>query len=207
MKHAPLASQATTSRRHVLIEYVLIAGVNDSVHNATELVRLLSGMEVLLNVIPYNPTDVCYEYAAPTAEALKLFVDTVKAGGLHATVRQELGQDIASACGQLVIGAGKPPGADGFGGCDSQQSPKRAPVIIRDLEDLVASAHVKHDRAASPRRPRRPEESVFQTAADMSTPSTLFTDAAIPLAVGAAAAVVAAGAVFVGWRLWATTRP
>ncbi|KAI9345138.1 radical SAM domain-containing protein [Zopfochytrium polystomum] len=124
--------QTANSRRHILIEYVLIANVNDSRETAEELAELLAGMDVLVNVIPYNPTDVGFSFAAPSPDALKLFVDTVKAKGLHVTVRQELGQDIASACGQLVVnGARKAKEAKAAGGSCAKPA-------VTDLEDLLS---------------------------------------------------------------------
>jgi sorting nexin-8 len=110
-------------RRHILIEYVLIRDVNDSDEVAHDLGKLLQGKDVLLNVIPYNPTDVPYDYKAPTAERGASFVDiTRRIYGLHTLFRQELGQDIASACGQLVI--------------DSKKTACNEPIA--DMEDIGA---------------------------------------------------------------------
>jgi 23S rRNA (adenine(2503)-C(2))-methyltransferase len=95
-------------RRHILIEYVLIRDVNDSDEVAHQLGTLLQGRDTLLNVIPYNPTDVPFDYKTPTPEQAASFVDiTRRVYGLHTLFRQELGQDIASACGQLVIDSKK----------------------------------------------------------------------------------------------------
>ena len=65
--------------------------------------------DVLLNVIPYNKTAVPFDYNPPTKEECAEFVDIVRSYGLRVLFRQELGGDIASACGQLVIESrGKP---------------------------------------------------------------------------------------------------
>jgi sorting nexin-8 len=110
-------------RRHVLIEYVLIKDVNDSDQVAHQLGQLLQGKDILLNVIPYNPTDVPYDYKTPTPERSASFVDITRSVyGLHTLFRQELGQDIASACGQLVIDSKKP--------CNEP---------IADMEDIYSS--------------------------------------------------------------------
>ena len=96
--------KSNNRRRHVLIEYVVIDQVNDSPQVAHELGQLLQGRDVLLNLIPYNPTDVPFDYKPPLAENTRVFVDIVRHEyNVHTLLRQELGQDIASACGQLVI--------------------------------------------------------------------------------------------------------
>ena len=108
-------------KRHVLVEYVLIDNVNDSEEVAHELGQLLAGKDVYLNVIPYNPTDVPFDYKSPSLASTRKFVDIVKTYGIHTLQRQELGQDIASACGQLVVSSSK---------CDS----------VGDLEDFGLSS-------------------------------------------------------------------
>ena len=89
----------------VMVEYVLIADVNDSDAVAHELGQLLQHRTVLLNVIPYNPTAVPFDYKAPTTAAADHFTDIVRGYGVRTVRRQELGQDIGSACGQLVVGS------------------------------------------------------------------------------------------------------
>jgi adenine C2-methylase RlmN of 23S rRNA A2503 and tRNA A37 len=61
-------------KRHVLVEYVLISGINDSDETAHSLGKLLKGLDVLLNVIPYNVTDVPYDYKPPTIDRCEKFV-------------------------------------------------------------------------------------------------------------------------------------
>jgi adenine C2-methylase RlmN of 23S rRNA A2503 and tRNA A37 len=90
-------------KRHVLIEYVLIRDINSSPQVAHDLGKLLVGKDLLLNVIPYNKTAVPFEYEPPTKEECAEFVAIVRSYGLRVLFRQELGGDIASACGQLVI--------------------------------------------------------------------------------------------------------
>jgi adenine C2-methylase RlmN of 23S rRNA A2503 and tRNA A37 len=90
-------------KRHVLIEYVLIRDINSSPKVAHDLGKLLVGKDFLLNVIPYNKTAVPFEYEPPTKEECAEFVAIVRSYGLRVLFRQELGGDIASACGQLVI--------------------------------------------------------------------------------------------------------
>lgn len=113
-------------KRHVLVEYVLIANVNDSEETAKELGLLLQNRSVLLNVIPYNPTAVPFDYKAPSQEKTRAFVNTVKEFGVRTLQRQELGQDIASACGQLVV--------------EDAEGPSSTTNGIEDLEDLMTGS-------------------------------------------------------------------
>lgn len=54
-----------------MVEYVLLAGVNDSDAHAEELGKLMAGRNVMINIIPYNPnlTADMHGYQAPTEEA------------------------------------------------------------------------------------------------------------------------------------------
>lgn len=91
-------------RRHVLIEYVMIQGINDTIEVAHLLGKLLEGREVLLNLIPYNITAVPHDYKPPTEADKAAFVDVVRrVYKVHTILRQTMGDDIDSACGQLVI--------------------------------------------------------------------------------------------------------
>ena len=89
----------------VMIEYVLLSGVNDLPKHAVELADLLEGKPVLINLIPYNPnvTADMYGFKAPTKEDAYKFGKILIERGLHARVRIERGGDIAAACGQLAL--------------------------------------------------------------------------------------------------------
>ena len=89
-------------RRRILVEYVLIAGVNDSPEAATKLVRLLAGLRVKVNVIPLNE-DAVYlpDLKRPPEEAIGRFVKVLADAGLTVTVRRSKGPDVSAACGQL----------------------------------------------------------------------------------------------------------
>jgi adenine C2-methylase RlmN of 23S rRNA A2503 and tRNA A37 len=65
-------------RRHVLVEYVLIKNINDSAETAHDLGLLLKDREVLLNVIPYNPTDVPFDYKTPDPATGEKFVSITR---------------------------------------------------------------------------------------------------------------------------------
>jgi 23S rRNA (adenine2503-C2)-methyltransferase len=89
-------------RRRITAEYVLLAGVNDSIEDARRLARLLRGLAVKINVIPFNP-DPRYvpEFHRPSESAVDAFVETLAVGGYTVTVRRSKGPDAAAACGQL----------------------------------------------------------------------------------------------------------
>ena len=86
-------------RRKVFVEYVMLAGVNDTVGQAHALAASLGPKEFKVNLIPYNPTG---RFDASSQAAITAFRDALSAGGVPATVRLTRGRDIAAACGQLA---------------------------------------------------------------------------------------------------------
>jgi adenine C2-methylase RlmN of 23S rRNA A2503 and tRNA A37 len=98
----------------IMIEYILIHDINDRAEHARELVQVMRprAQHILLNLIPYNPTDVFEAYMPPTPEAVKEFFDICVAGGMYTRVRQEMGQDIDGACGQLALVGSSAPVAE-----------------------------------------------------------------------------------------------
>lgn len=89
-----------TSGRRLTYEYVLLGGLNDSIQQAHELVRLLRGRSALLNVIPYNPV-AGLPYKTPAAGAVTQFREALEQGGVNVQFRLRKGSDIDAACGQL----------------------------------------------------------------------------------------------------------
>ncbi len=88
-----------TSRR-VTIEYVMLNNVNDRVSNALELAKLFKGMNIYVNLIPYNETEAL-EFKRSSKDNIKTFYDTLKKNGINVTIRKEFGGTIKAACGQL----------------------------------------------------------------------------------------------------------
>jgi len=86
------------TNRRVTIEYVMLNMVNDSKDNALELAKLLKGMNVYVNLIPYNETK---NIEFKKSERIKEFKDTLLNAGINVTVRREFGGKISAACGQL----------------------------------------------------------------------------------------------------------
>ena len=87
------------TKRRVFVEYVMLAGVNDSPGQARLLASLLGRDAFKVNLIPYNPTGL-FEGSPRTAiAAFKAELDRAR---IPATVRLTRGRDIAAACGQLA---------------------------------------------------------------------------------------------------------
>jgi 23S rRNA (adenine2503-C2)-methyltransferase len=85
--------------RKVFVEYVMLAGVNDTVGQARALAKLLGPKAFKVNLIPYNPTGL---FEGSSRAAITAFRDALVAGGVPATVRLTRGRDIEAACGQLA---------------------------------------------------------------------------------------------------------
>jgi len=89
-------------RRTVLVEYVLIAGINDSVDEAKRLARALRGLTVKVNLIPLNEDPVyLLDLRRPDEAAIDRFARVLSDAGLTVTVRRSKGPDASAACGQL----------------------------------------------------------------------------------------------------------
>jgi 23S rRNA (adenine2503-C2)-methyltransferase len=89
-------------RRRVFIEYVMLAGVNDSFAQAVQLAGLLDPKAFKVNLIPYNPTGA---YDGSSRGAIAAFRAALEDHGIRATVRLTRGRDIDAACGQLAAAA------------------------------------------------------------------------------------------------------
>jgi 23S rRNA (adenine2503-C2)-methyltransferase len=88
-------------RRVITIEYTLMAGVNDQITHAKQLVKLLKTLPCKLNLIPFNPFPNS-GYDRPSENAIQTFKDAMLKGGILTTVRRTRGDEIDAACGQLV---------------------------------------------------------------------------------------------------------
>jgi 23S rRNA (adenine2503-C2)-methyltransferase len=99
--------QEATGRR-ASFEYVLIEGVNDAPHQAAALADLVQrarpsgGAVGHVNLIPLNPTPGVPEWREPAPARVRAFLETVREGGVPATVRDTRGRDADAACGQLL---------------------------------------------------------------------------------------------------------
>jgi 23S rRNA (adenine2503-C2)-methyltransferase len=84
----------------LLMEYVVIAGINDREADAGRLADYLEGLSVRLNLIVYNPRRES-PYAAPAPERLQRFHQALVDRGVFVRLRRSKGAGIQAACGQL----------------------------------------------------------------------------------------------------------
>ncbi|MFC1467124.1 23S rRNA (adenine(2503)-C(2))-methyltransferase RlmN [Verrucomicrobiota bacterium] len=93
--------QKTAGHGKVMIEYLMLAGVNDGEADRLALEEYLRDIPAHINLIPFNAYPGCDLTGTPEAER-RAFADQLKGEGFDCTLRYSLGTDIAAACGQLV---------------------------------------------------------------------------------------------------------
>jgi 23S rRNA (adenine2503-C2)-methyltransferase len=94
-------------RHHLTFEYVMLKGVNDGDADARALAAFVKSIgNVRCNLIPYNLTDC--EFTRSEDAQIARFVSILEKADVVATRRRTMGDDIAAACGQLIVLAGKP---------------------------------------------------------------------------------------------------
>jgi 23S rRNA (adenine2503-C2)-methyltransferase len=99
-------------RRRVLVEYVMLAGVNDRYEQALALAQALSRGPAQeppifkVNLIRYNPTASDYGYRISTPESIASFRTVLGGRGIPTTIRLTRGREIDAACGQLAARGG-----------------------------------------------------------------------------------------------------
>jgi 23S rRNA (adenine2503-C2)-methyltransferase len=89
-----------SNARRVTFEYVMLKGVNDSLAEARELVRLMKHIPAKINLIPFNPWPGA-PYECSEWEQIEKFAEIVNRAGYASPVRTPRGRDIMAACGQL----------------------------------------------------------------------------------------------------------
>jgi len=111
-RRVPLAELAAAmrhylgvTRRRVTIQYVLLAGVNDTPTHAQELAIFLLSVGPIerlhVNLIPYNAQSGQPHYETPSQLACKQFKETLKESNLFVKIRETKGAEKMAACGQL----------------------------------------------------------------------------------------------------------
>lgn len=89
-----------SNARRVTFEYVMLKGVNDSIADAKELVKVIRGIPAKINLIPFNPWPGA-PYACSDWERIEEFGEFVNRAGYASPIRTPRGRDIMAACGQL----------------------------------------------------------------------------------------------------------
>ncbi|MBS1819560.1 MAG: 23S rRNA (adenine(2503)-C(2))-methyltransferase RlmN [Acidobacteria bacterium] len=94
-------------RDRITFEYVMLAGVNDSVDDARKLARLLDGVKAKVNLIPLNAA-AGIPFERPSDDVVDRFARTLAERGVTVSVRKSRGRDIRAACGQLIVEGQRP---------------------------------------------------------------------------------------------------
>jgi 23S rRNA (adenine2503-C2)-methyltransferase len=89
-----------SSARRITFEYVMLAGVNDSIADARKMVELLSDIPAKINLIPFNPWPGS-AYECSDWKQIEKFAAYLTSKGMTAPIRTPRGRDILAACGQL----------------------------------------------------------------------------------------------------------
>ncbi|MFZ5765032.1 MAG: 23S rRNA (adenine(2503)-C(2))-methyltransferase RlmN [Thermodesulfobacteriota bacterium] len=98
---AALRTYPLAKKRVILIEYILIAAVNDRETDAHQLADRLRGIPCRINLLPCNPANEL-PFQRPEAERVARFAQVLRQAGYTTIIRASRGADIAAACGQLV---------------------------------------------------------------------------------------------------------
>lgn len=119
-----LQSYQNESKQTIFIEYIMLDGVNDQEQHAHQLGKLLETFKAVVNLIPFNPIGSSSNFKTSSDQSVKKFQKVLRGVySIRTTVRQEMGQDIAGACGQLVVSL---PDERSAGGA----------TLLSDIEDL-----------------------------------------------------------------------
>lgn len=89
-----------SNARRITFEYVMLKGVNDSLADARELVKLVAGIPAKINLIPFNAWPGA-PYECSDWSQIEKFAEIVNRAGYASPVRTPRGRDIMAACGQL----------------------------------------------------------------------------------------------------------
>ena len=89
-----------SAQRHITLEYVMLAGVNDRDEDNAALARFVNRARERVNLISFNayPGN---PYDGSSKDHMNEFAKRLISKGIRATVRRSRGQDIMAACGQL----------------------------------------------------------------------------------------------------------
>jgi 23S rRNA (adenine2503-C2)-methyltransferase len=104
---AALHDHARARRTRVLVEYVLLGGVNDSPDDARALVALLDPKLVKVDLIDVNPFPSGPDFVRSSREGRAAFLDVLAQARVPFVIRYSGGQEVAAGCGQLAAGGGR----------------------------------------------------------------------------------------------------
>ncbi len=87
--------------RKITFEYVMLKDINDSLSDARELCRIISGIPAKINLIPFNPWPN-NQYQCSDQKKIRAFSEVISNAGYSSPIRKPRGRDIMAACGQLI---------------------------------------------------------------------------------------------------------
>jgi len=90
-------------KRRFTVAYIMIQGKNDTDKHLEELIRMLSGTGIRVNLLPYHRPGTDGDSSADS-ETMMRFKHLLVTSGVGASVRKSRGQDIEAACGMLAAG-------------------------------------------------------------------------------------------------------
>ena len=149
---------AESSRRRAMIEYVMLEGDTSSLECAHELGKLCENRTLLVNLIPYNPTDVRDKLRCPSEQQMNEFRRIVSSYGTACTIRRTMGADIDSACGQLVT--------------LKQQKDQKEKAVVRDIEDIASKDKSKSTQVSQPKQLRKSLSKEAEESGETTTSET-----------------------------------
>ena len=97
---AALRRYPADNNRRIMIEYVMLDGINDSIEDAKRLAKMVKGLPVKVNLIPFNPYPGAPFKPTPR-ERIEEFQKVLWDRNIAAFIRDSRGQDISAACGML----------------------------------------------------------------------------------------------------------
>jgi 23S rRNA (adenine2503-C2)-methyltransferase len=104
LKEALLRHQER-QRRRITLEAVLLGGINTGAEDAEAMAAFALGLDVIVNLIPWNPAEGLslegIPLKEPSAAELKRFCAELEKQGLKTVLRRRKGRGISGACGQL----------------------------------------------------------------------------------------------------------
>lgn len=133
-------------------------GDTSSFECAHQLGKLCENRRLVVNLIPYNQTDVKDKLRCPSKAHLEKFQQIVSSYGVFVTTRKTMGADIASACGQLVVKKEQ-----------DEAKHKNVPGTVIDIEDVGVGDTTTTRRGVTPRSTKKREGGAHKIGDDTTT--------------------------------------
>lgn len=95
-------------RKKVTMEYVLLGDLNDTEADMKRLAKMMRGLPVKVNLIPYND-NAGLGFKTPARDWVFTWQRYLNSQGVQSFIRWSKGQDIAAACGQLATESKRAP--------------------------------------------------------------------------------------------------